>query len=95
MQFSQLNLARQTSTEPFRSQVENFLMLVAVICAIMGAASDVRSHRIPNWLSYTGLSLALVVRAGVGGWRGLEQGLGGMLLNCGIFFAFFLIRGMG
>lgn len=70
-------------------------MLVAAICAIMGAASDVRSHRIPNWLSYTGLGLALVVRAAVGGWRGLEQGLGGMLLNGGIFFAFFLIRGMG
>jgi len=81
--------------EFYRTQVQIYLMLVAAICAIMGAVDDVRSHRIPNWLTYTGMALALAVRAAVGGWQGLEQGVGGILLNGGIFFAFFLIHGMG
>jgi len=75
--------------------VEILLMLGATVCAIAGAVSDVRSNRIPNWLTYGGLALALTLRAAVGGWRSLEQGVGGMLLGGGVFFVFFLVRGMG
>ncbi len=70
-------------------------MLGGTICAIIGAVTDVRSHRIPNWLTYSGLSVALAVR-GIGqGWRGLGVGLAGLLVGGGIFFLLFLVRGMG
>ncbi len=70
-------------------------MLGASICAIIGAISDVRSNRIPNWLTYGGLALALGLRTAWGGWHGLGQGLAGMLLGGGIFFVFFVVHGMG
>ncbi len=70
-------------------------MLGATVCAIMGAISDVRSNRIPNWLTYGGLALALVLRTALGGWRSLELGLAGMLIGGGIFFLFFIVHGMG
>ena len=70
-------------------------MLGASICAIIGAVSDVRSNRIPNWLTYGGLAVALAFRIALGGWHALGQGLGGMVLGGGIFFLLFLVRGMG
>ena len=70
-------------------------MLGASVCAIMGGASDVHSRRIPNWLTYGSLALALAVRAVFGGWRSLGEGAAGGLLCGGIFFALFLIRAMG
>lgn len=70
-------------------------MLGAAICAIIGAVIDVRSNRIPNWLTYGGLAVALALRVALGGWHGLEEGLAGMALGGGIFFLLFLVRGMG
>jgi len=82
-------------TKPYKGQVEILLMLGATVCAIAGAVSDVRSNRIPNWLTYGGIALALSLRAAVGGWRSLEQGVGGILLGGGVFFVFFLVHGLG
>jgi len=56
---------------------------------------DVRGRRIPNWLTYSGLITALVVRTGLAGWTGLKGGLLGLLLAGGIFYLFFLLGGMG
>ena len=52
--------------------------------ATVGAVKDVRGQRIPNWLTYSGLLAALVIRTGMGGgdvklmaavgaWVGLAQ----------------------
>ena len=60
-----------------------------------------RSHqgrsrtRIPNWLTYSGLIAALLVRTVLGGWANSWGGLAGMLLAGGIFFLLFLLGGMG
>lgn len=71
-------------------------MLGAALCAIIGAVCDLRSsRRIPNWLTYTGLTIALIIRTVWGGWPGLKQGLWGALFGGGVFFLFFLVRGMG
>lgn len=84
-----------TLPEPTADEVRFFLMLGAATCAIIGAAYDMRSSRIPNWLTYGGLGLALTLRGIVGSWRAVGQGLAGMLIGGGIFFLFFLVRGMG
>ena len=70
-------------------------MLGALISAAVGAVSDVRARRIPNWLSYGSLAIALALRGILGSWHDLEQALGGMLVGGGIFFVLFLAGGMG
>jgi len=70
-------------------------MLGALICATLGAVSDIRARRIPNWLTYGGLLGGLALRTILEGWRGLGQGAAGILAGGGIFFLFYLVRGMG
>jgi prepilin peptidase CpaA len=75
--------------------MENYLLIGALISATIGAVQDIRSRRIPNWLTYGSVSAGLALRIFWGGWRGLGQGAEGMLAGGGVFFLFFLVRGMG
>jgi prepilin peptidase CpaA len=75
--------------------LDKYLLLCALAIASVGAVKDFRGHRIPNWLTYSGLIAALVARIGLGGWPGLHGGLAGMLFAGGIFFLLFLLGGMG
>jgi prepilin peptidase CpaA len=75
--------------------VEKYLLICALGTATIGAVTDVRDRRIPNWLTYGGLAAALGVRCALLGWLGLRGGLVGLLLGGGIFFVLFLLGGMG
>lgn len=75
--------------------MDKYLLLCALTVATVGAVKDFRGHRIPNWLTYSGLIAALVARIGLGGWTELRGGLAGMLFAGGIFFLLFLLGGMG
>ena len=65
------------------------------MCASLAAAWDLRYGRIPNRLTYTAIVVGLLLRAMLGGWRSCLDGLGAGLIGGGIFFIFFLVRGMG
>ena len=67
----------------------------ALVCATLGAVSDVRGKRIPNWLTYSSLGAGLLLRTALQGWHGLAQGGLGGLAGGGVFFLFFLVHGMG
>ena len=75
--------------------MQTYLVLGATICAVLGAASDVRAHRIPNLLNYSALALGLLAGTSLGGWRGLLQGVTGAFIGGGVFFLFYLVKGMG
>jgi prepilin peptidase CpaA len=75
--------------------LDKYLLLCALAIASVGAVKDFRGLRIPNWLTYSGLIAALIVRVGLGGWPELRGGLGGMLFAGGIFLLLFLLGGMG
>ena len=74
---------------------ENHFLIGAVLVAFLGGASDVRSARIPNWLTYGGLLLALVLRLAGSGWAGFRSGVVGMLVAGVIFCLLFAIGAMG
>ncbi len=74
---------------------EMHFMWGAVVLAAMGAGWDVRTRRIPNWLSYGGILSGTLLHCGVGGWLGAREALAGGLIAGGVFFLFFLVRGMG
>jgi prepilin peptidase CpaA len=67
----------------------------AVVVALLGAWFDVISRRIPNRLTYSAMVVALIVRLGFLGWRGLLEGLLGLVLCGGVFFLLFVVHAMG
>jgi prepilin peptidase CpaA len=74
---------------------ENHFLIGAVLVAFLGGISDVRTARIPNWLTYSGVLLALLLRFAMLGLAGLRSGAVGMLV-AGIVFCFlFAIGAMG
>ncbi len=75
--------------------LEKYFLIGAVLVASAGAVSDARSARIPNWLTYSGLSAALLLRFAVLGWGGLKSGVAGMLAAGGLFLILFVMGAMG
>jgi prepilin peptidase CpaA len=76
------------------------LLFVALALATTAAVSDVREHRIPNWLTYPGMILGMVLRGvllrgGLFGLKGLASAVEGLLLAGGIMFLFYAVRAMG
>jgi prepilin peptidase CpaA len=75
--------------------LENYFLIGAVLVASLGGFSDARSARIPNWLTYSGLVVALVLRFALLGWIGLKSGAVGLLVAGGIFLILFVMGAMG
>jgi prepilin peptidase CpaA len=67
----------------------------SLLCATLSAVYDVRSRRIPNFITLPSIALGLLLHAVCGGWRELATAAAGGLI-CGlIFFVFYLAGGMG
>ncbi len=75
--------------------MEILFLSAAAAWATAGAGWDIKSQRIPNFLSYSGILVGILLRTGVLGWRGLATALAGGALAGGIFFLLYLVRGMG
>jgi prepilin peptidase CpaA len=75
--------------------LQSALLIGAVLVASLGGISDLRSARIPNWLTYGGLLSALAARIALLGWPGLKAGLAGLLVAGIVFFILFVIGAMG
>jgi pilus assembly protein Flp/PilA len=56
----------------WRAFVEAKFALDALFMSVAGAAIDLRSAKVPNWLTCGGLVAGLLVRACLAGWPGLE-----------------------
>lgn len=72
------------------------ITLVMLATVIAAAMFDVRSRRIPNWISVTGAALGLALNAFLadsftGAWFALK----GLLLGFGVYFALYMLRAMG
>ena len=72
-----------------------WLLEGAIVAALFGAYFDVVSARIPNTLTYSALLCGLLVRGAFLGWRGLWDGIAGVLLCGGLFLLLFMIHAMG
>jgi prepilin peptidase CpaA len=67
----------------------------SLLCALVGAAYDVISRRIPNAFTFPAILFGLLLHFSLGGWRQLGSAAAGGLL-CGlIFLVFHLAGGMG
>jgi len=69
----------------------SFLTVVLFIAAVM----DIRIHKIPNWLTYPTMVIALAGHTWSGGWQGFLFSVQGMALGLAILIVPYLIGGMG
>jgi prepilin peptidase CpaA len=61
----------------------------------VGAICDVRTRRIPNWLTGSGVLFGLLLHLVLGGWRSVGSAAAGGLTAGAIFLLFYLAGGMG
>jgi prepilin peptidase CpaA len=78
-----------------RMGIEFVFPAASLLCATLSAVYDVRSRRIPNFITLPAIVFGLILHAALGGWRQLATAAAGGLI-CGlIFFVFYLAGGMG
>lgn len=75
--------------------LDRIFLLAALACAAAGAVSDLRSRRIPNWLTGPSVLVGLVFHLGFQGWMGLATAALAGVIGGGIFLVFYLGGGMG
>ena len=66
-----------------------------VITSTIGAVSDLRFRRIPNWLTVSALLAGLAIRLFWGGGAELRSGLLACAIGFGLSFPLFLARALG
>ena len=71
--------------------------IVPMVSALLAIASfsDLRSSRIPNWLTFSGAGLALLVHAWMSGVQGLLFSFAGLGAGLGLFLIPYLSGGVG
>ncbi len=81
------------SLPPFAVRI--FLEVLVIVAAIW----DIRTRRIPNWLTLSGVLVALALNTfiyqPVGTWFGVALSLKGLGLAFGVYFMLYLLRAMG
>jgi prepilin peptidase CpaA len=67
----------------------------AVLLALTAGWTDLRSRRIPNWLTVPAFIVGVVANTLLGGWGGLKTSLLGALVGLGLLLPFVLVRSLG
>lgn len=67
----------------------------AVLLAVIAGGTDLRSRRIPNWLTVSGAVIGITLHAVFGRWSGVKTSLLGVLLGLGLLLPFVLLRSLG
>ena len=71
------------------------LLAGAVLLAAIAAWTDLRSRRIPNWLTVPALIVGAAANTVLGGWGGLRASLLGVGLGLILLLPFVLLRSLG
>ena len=71
------------------------IWIVSALFALAAGITDLRSRRIPNWLTYPAVPIAILLHAIAGGWHGARLALLGTALGLGILLPFVLLRSLG
>jgi len=71
------------------------LLAGAVLVALIAGWTDLRTRRIPNWLTVPGFILGVGLSVALGGWSGLWTSLKGAGLGLVLLLPFVLLRSLG
>ncbi len=71
------------------------LQAALILVVVTAAWSDLRTRRIPNWMTLPGAAIGFMLQVWQSGWNGAWASLAGAALGLGLFIAFYLLGGMG
>jgi prepilin peptidase CpaA len=71
------------------------LLAGAILLSVIAGWTDLRSRRIPNWLTVPGFAVGVLLSTVFGGWGGLKESLLGTALAFGLLLPFWLLRSLG
>jgi prepilin peptidase CpaA len=71
------------------------ILLGAELLAVVAGWTDLRSRRIPNWLTVPGLLVGLAMNTALGRWDGLKTSLLGAGIGLALLLPFVLLRSLG
>jgi prepilin peptidase CpaA len=69
--------------------------ILAGVLVCIACFTDLRTRRIPNWLTLPGVCAGLLVHAIASGVQGIGFSLAGMMLGFGAYFVLYCLRAMG
>jgi prepilin peptidase CpaA len=78
-------------TDPFVQNAPSIQWMAAGVASLVAAAIDLRSRRIPNWLTGSVFLIGVAWVVAEGGVRGLTDGLAGCLIMAAPYVALFLL----
>lgn len=67
----------------------------AILLSLIAGYTDLRSRRIPNWLTVPGFVVGVSASTILGGWAGLKNSLLGTGLAFALLLPFWLLRSLG
>jgi prepilin peptidase CpaA len=73
----------------------DFRGVVVLVVAVIAVLFDVRTRRIPNWLTFGATAVAFAYAAFDAGLSGVGTSAAGWLIGAAMFFPFFALGGMG
>jgi prepilin peptidase CpaA len=71
------------------------LLAGAVVVAFLAGVTDLRSRRIPNWLTVPAAVIGVTMSASLGRWAGIKVSLLGLLLGLALLLPFVYLRSLG
>ena len=66
-----------------------------MLLSVVAGWTDLRSRRIPNWLTVSGVVIGMVANTMLGGWGGLKSSLLGVMIGLALLLPFVLLRSLG
>lgn len=75
--------------------MNQIIWLLAAAVALTAGILDARFRRIPNWLTYPAVPIAILLHSIAEGWHGAKLSLLGTALGLGLLLPFVLIRSLG
>ena len=67
----------------------------AILLSLIAGYTDLRSRRIPNWLTVPGFAVGALASTILGGWSGLKDSMLGTGLAFALLLPFWLLRSLG
>lgn len=75
--------------------IQSLLVILLPVILIAATWVDLKEHRIPNFLTLSGVVLGISLQIFLQGWSGVTYSLGGIAVGFLIFIPFYIKGGMG